>query len=84
MLCERNPLQITFSEIIAADCNTCAHLQHVCGRGNTLHSHHRVGYDGQNQIYPTQHTLVVLGQVLPLPFDGDQDAPSGAKAKSHV
>lgn len=60
------------------------HPRDVYGRGNTVHPHHRVGHDGQDQVLPTQHAVLVLGQVLPVSVDGDKDSPPGAKAKSHV
>lgn len=62
----------------------CPHSRDVYGRGNTVHPHHRVGHDGQNQILSTQHAVLILGQVLPVSPDSDQDSSSSAKAKSHV
>jgi len=80
-----DPWQISRLNLsIAASYNICAHRRNVCGRGNTIHSHHRMGYDGQDQILSTQHAVLILGQVLPVSSDSDQDSSSGAKAKSHV
>lgn len=80
-----NPWQNSLLDLsIAASYNTRAHLRNVCGRGNTIHSHHRMGYDGQDQILSAQHAVLILGQVLPVPSDSDQDSSSGAKTKSHV
>lgn len=69
---------------VATSYTICPYWRDVCGRGNTIHPHHRVGYDGQNEILPTQHAVLVLGQVLPVPPDSDQDSSSSAKTKSHV
>lgn len=79
-----NSWQISLLDLsIATSYNVCAH-RNVCGRGNTIHSHHRVGYDGQDQILSTQHAVFILGQVLPVSSNSDQDSSSGAKTKSHV
>lgn len=69
---------------IATNYNICAYRRDVRGRGNTVHPHHRVGHDGQNKILSTQHAVLVLGQMLSISSDSDQDSASSAETKSHV
>ena len=73
-----------FDQSIATSYNNCPYSRDVCSRGNTVHPHHRVGHDGQDEILPAQHAVLVLGQVLPVSPDSDQDSPTSAKTKSHV
>lgn len=80
-----NPPRVSLLDpSVATSYDICPHTRDVHGGGNTVHPHHRVGHDGQDQILPAQHAVLVLGQVLPVPPDSDQDSPSSAKAKSHV
>ena len=72
------------SASIATSYNIRAYPRDVCGRGNAVHPHHRVGHDGQNQVLSTQHAVLVLGQMLFISSDGDQDSASSAETKSHV
>lgn len=69
---------------IGTNYNICARPRNVRGRGNTVHSHHRVGHDGQNQVLSTQHAVLVLGQMLSISFDSDQNSASSAETKSHI
>lgn len=64
--------------------NTDVKPEDVCGRGTTVHTYHRMGYDGQEQVLPIEHALIFLSQMLPLPFDCNKDPFTGAKTKSHV
>lgn len=79
-----SPRIYLFDSSIAANYNIFAQPRNVRGRGNTIHSHHRVGHDGQNQVLSTQHAVLVLGQMLSISFDSDQDSTSSAETKSHV
>lgn len=79
-----NPSPISTFELITASYDVGAHPRNVCGRGDAVHPHHRVGYDGQEQVLPTEHAVFVLSQVLSVSPNSDQDAPPGAEAKSHV
>lgn len=69
---------------VSGSCTVSIHPRNVGGGGNTVHPHHRVGHDGQDQVFSTQHAVLVLGEVLPVSIDGDQDPPPSATAKSHV
>lgn len=80
-----NPLRISlFDSSIVTNCSICVYPRDVRGRGNTVHPHHRVGHDGQNQVLSAQHAVLVLGQMLSISSDSDQDSASSAKTKSHV
>lgn len=83
-----NPPRISLLDSsIVTNCNNCAYSRDVRGRGNrgnTVHPHHRVGHDGQNQVLSTQHAVLVLGQMLSISSDSDQDSASSAETKSHV
>lgn len=80
-----NSLQISIADpSVTVRYSTCVYPQNVCGRGNTVHSHHRVGYDGQNQILSTQHAVLIFSQMLPISSDSDQNSSSSTKTKSHV
>lgn len=80
-----NPPRVSLLDpSVATSYNICPRSRDVCGRGNTVHPHHRVGHDGQDEILPAQYAVLVLGQVLPVPPDSDQDSPPSAKTKSHV
>lgn len=81
----QNPTRVSLLDLsVATSYIICPLLRDVCGRGNTVHPHHRVGDDGQKQILSTQHAVLVLSQVLPVSPDSDQDSSSSAKTKSHV
>lgn len=80
-----NPSPIPSFEFITSNYEIDADPRNVCGGGDdSVHPHHRVGYDGQEQVLPAEHVILVLGQVLPISSDSDQDSPPGAEAKSYV
>lgn len=81
---EPNIPQISSLEPIVVSYNICTHPQDVCGRGSTIYPHYRVGYDGQKQVLSTKHAVFILGQMLLISLNSNQDSPSGAKTKSHV
>jgi len=76
--------------ICLLDASVCANRtvyirpRHVYGRSYTVYPYHRVGHDGQKQVLPTQHAVLVLGQMLPVSVDSDQDSSPSAKAISSV
>lgn len=79
-----SPRVSLFDPSVVTSYHICPHSRDVYGRGNAIHPHHRVGHDGQDEILPAQHVVLVLGQMLPVPPDSDQDSPPSAKTKSHV
>jgi len=76
--------------ICLLDASVCANRtvyirpRDVYGRSDTVYPYHRVGYDGQKQVLPTQHAVLVLGQMLPVSVNSDQDSPPSAKAISSI
>lgn len=70
-------------------CNNIGATCHInpgddCGRGTTIYSYHRVGYDGQNKVLSAQHAVVVLGALLLVSFNGNQNPLTDPKAQSYV
>lgn len=55
-----------------------------CGRGTTLYSNHRVEYDGQNQILPTEHAVFILSTLLSISLNSNQNSIASPKAQSYV
>ena len=55
-----------------------------CGRGTTIYSYHRVGYDGQDQVLSAQHAVVVLGALLFVSTNGNQNPLTDPEAQSYV
>lgn len=55
-----------------------------CGRGTTVHSHHRVGYDGQDEVLSTEHALFVLSPLLFISSNSNQNAFTNSKAQSCI
>lgn len=57
---------------------------HVCSGSNSLHSHHRVGYDGQNKVLSPEYAVILFGEVLLVSTYSDQNSSSDPKEKSYV
>lgn len=50
----------------------------------TLHSHHRVGYDGQDKILSAEYAFIVLCALLFVSFNGDQNTFTSSEAQSRI
>ena len=88
-LCKlKNAAEIIGDEITGLASKTPTYIGHrpqdVCGRGTTIHSQYRMGYDGQNKVFPTEHAVVILHTLLPVSTYRYKNEIADTKTKSYV
>lgn len=58
--------------------------KHDCGGINTVYPHHRVGYDGQDQVLSFEHAVFVLSEMLSISTHSHKDTSSDSEEKPYV
>ena len=79
----RHPLTLLYEYFGNIGFNSSINSKDVCNR-ITVHSYHRMGYDGQNKVLSTQYAFVIFCALLFVSTNSDQNTSTDSEAKSYV